>query len=187
MIRTNRPGDFEYNVQYVKNFSTDKVSESPLEYATRINKELVQHALCTESLSINTTRLSLMISFLKMQSQLSKCTDKRNAAIILNKDLSQIYSIGVNGGPPGQQQCLCNSEKTRYGCTHAEVNALVKNMTYAEDKIMLTTMSPCVNCATAILNHPGSFKYLIFIAGYKDTTGLDILTRGGVTCHQWIS
>ena len=33
--------------------------------------------------------------------RLSKCTERKVAAIITDNDLTQVYSIGVNGGPKG--------------------------------------------------------------------------------------
>ena len=111
---------------------------------------------------------------------LSKCEERKVAAVITDKNMSQIYSIGINGGPVGGIDCMCKLGG-KYGCVHAEINALVKCMSDAEDKIMFVTTSPCISCAAAIINAPGSFSAVYYLEAWKNTDGLRLLHKAGIT------
>lgn len=113
---------------------------------------------------------------------LSKCHDKGVACIICDNNLKQIYSIGVNGGPSGiyNLDCLCDSEYTKYSCIHAEANALVKLTTRAAHKIMICSLSPCLQCASMIINEPCGFDAVLFVEPHKDTKALSLLVSAGI-------
>ena len=128
-----------------------------------------------------TQRIKLFINFTKELAQLSKCKERKVAAVITDKDLTQIYSIGLNGGPKGLVDCMC-SLGSKYGCIHAEINALIKCRSNAEGKVMFLTLSPCVSCAAAIINAPGSFSAVYYIEQWKDTTGIELLKNAGIKC-----
>lgn len=124
-------------------------------------------------------RLSVFANFTKQLAGLSKCKERQVAAIITDKDLSQIYSIGVNGGPKGLVDCMCAIDG-KYGCIHAEINALVKCRSDAEDKVMIVTLSPCIACAAAIINAPGSFSTVYYLEEWKNTEGLLLLKQANI-------
>lgn len=124
-------------------------------------------------------RLSVFANFTKQLASLSKCKERQVAAIITDKDLSQIYSIGVNGGPKGLVDCMCAIDG-KYGCIHAEINALVKCRSDAEDKVMIVTLSPCIACAAAIINAPGSFSTVYYLEEWKNTEGLLLLKQANI-------
>lgn len=124
-------------------------------------------------------RLDVFKNFTENLASLSKCKERKVAAVITDKDLSQVYSIGLNGGPKGLIDCMCQLN-TKYGCTHAEINALVKCRSDAEDKIMFVSLSPCVACAAAIINAPGSFSAVYYFEEWKDTTGIKLLESAGI-------
>lgn len=124
-------------------------------------------------------RLEVFKAFTTQLASLSKCKERKVAAIITNTDLSQVYSIGINGGPLGLQNCLCKGNE-KYGCIHAELNALIKCNTEDTNKIMFITLSPCKICATAIINAPGSFRNVYFFEQWKDTTGIELLQQAGI-------
>lgn len=127
-------------------------------------------------------RVKVFARFAMDLAHLSKCEEKQVAAIITDKDLTQVYSIGINGGPKGLVDCMCNIGG-KYGCVHAEINALVKCRSDAPDKVMFVTLSPCKQCATAIINAPGGFSKVYFMERWKDTTGIDLLTNAGISCR----
>ena len=77
-------------------------------------------------------RLRVFINFLCELALLGKCTDKKNAAILCDEHMSQIYSIGLNGGPKHGVNCLC-SLGLKYTCIHAEAQALMKELGYNEN------------------------------------------------------
>lgn len=126
---------------------------------------------------MNVNRLKVFYSFLLNLSTLSKCSDKKQAAIIVDKDLKQVYSIGLNGGPAKGIDCLC-SLGGKYTCIHAEAQALAKASCSTDGLTMLCTMSPCVTCASLILNC--GIKQVIYRTAYKDPTGVNLLEAAGV-------
>lgn len=126
------------------------------------------------------TRLDVFKSFVYDLMLLSKCNDGDVAAIITDAALSQVYSIGVNGGPKGLVDCMCSID-SKYGCVHAEINALVKCTNTDNDKIMIVSLSPCKQCAAAIINAPGKFKAVYYLSEYKDLSGVRLLQEAGIS------
>ncbi len=108
---------------------------------------------------------------------LSKCSDRGVAAVITDKAMSQVYSIGINGGPKGGLDCLC-ALGGKYTCVHAEANALAKCTSADPEKVMFCTLSPCVTCASLIINN--GFSAVVVIDSYKDNTGLKMLQDAGI-------
>lgn len=128
---------------------------------------------------MHSIRALTFMKFTRDLSTLSKCEERHVAAIITDKDLTQIYSIGINGGPKGLQDCLCKVDG-KYGCIHAEINALIKCMTNDTDKIMFVTLAPCKQCAAAIINAPGGFSRVYYHEDWKEATGLKLLRSAGI-------
>lgn len=127
-------------------------------------------------------RILVFASFALELAKLSKCEERKVAAIITDRDLTQIYSIGLNGGPKGLVDCMCKIDG-KYGCVHAEINALIKCRSDASDKVMFVTLSPCKQCAAAIINAPGGFSTVYYIQEWKDTTGIELLRKAGIRCE----
>lgn len=124
-----------------------------------------------------------MVTFALNQALLSKCTDKKTAAVLVSYDLTQVYSIGINGGPKGGDNCLCThgDGAHRYTCVHAEMNCLVKNRVFDETpKIMICTKQPCAMCASLIVNACTNIVEIWYLEPYWDNTGIDILTKAGI-------
>lgn len=111
--------------------------------------------------------------------RLSKCTERSVAAIITDTQFSQVYSIGINGGPKNLMDCMCQMEG-KYGCVHAEINCLVKNEYVGSDKVMIVTLAPCKQCAAAIINAPGGFAALYYMEDWKEDAGLKLLRAAGI-------
>lgn len=125
------------------------------------------------------SRVHVFKRFVQDLSTLSKCTERKVAAVITDKDMSQVYSIGLNGGPKGLADCLCVIDG-KYGCIHAEQNALIKCLSDAPDKVMFVTLSPCKQCAAAIINAPGGFSAVYYLESWKDSTGIKLLEAAGI-------
>lgn len=125
------------------------------------------------------SRVQVFKHFVQDLSTLSKCTERKVAAVITDKDMSQVYSIGLNGGPKGLADCMCVIDG-KYGCIHAEQNALIKCLSDAPDKVMFVTLSPCKQCAAAIINAPGGFSAVYYLEAWKDTTGIKLLEAAGI-------
>lgn len=123
----------------------------------------------------------IFMNFANDLATLSKCKEKKVAAVITNEELTQVYSIGLNGGPSKGDNCLCVAG-TKYSCIHAEVQALVKCTSTDSRKIMFVTLSPCRNCAALIVN--SGFSRVYYLNTWKDTTGLDILRAARIRVHK---
>lgn len=132
---------------------------------------------------MNKERLQVFKRFAQDLATLSKCSERHVAAIITDKELSQVYSIGLNGGPKGLVDCMCKIDG-KYGCVHAEVNALVKCRSDAPDKVMIVTLAPCKQCAAAIINAPGGFSAVYYIEAWKNDFGLKLLKSAGIKVEQ---
>lgn len=128
-------------------------------------------------------RLAVFKRFAEDLATLSKCNERHVAAVITDKDLTQVYSIGLNGGPKGLVDCMCAIDG-KYGCIHAEINALVKCTNTDSDKVMFVTLSPCKQCAAAIINAPGGFSAVYYAEQWKDTTGIELLKAAGIKVQQ---
>lgn len=129
------------------------------------------------------TKLQVFADFVDNLSKLSKCKEKQVAAVITYKDMMQVYSIGLNGGARGLDDCLCETTG-KYGCVHAEINALIKCRSDAADKVMFVTLSPCVACAAAIINAPGSFSAVYYLEEWKNDEGLKLLRKSGIKTEK---
>jgi deoxycytidylate deaminase len=125
------------------------------------------------------SRLQVFKDFTLDLATLSKCSERHVAAIITDANFTQVYSIGINGGPSGLTDCMCTTNG-KYGCIHAEINALIKCPLVPGDKVMIITLSPCKQCAAAIINTPGSFKAVYYAEEWKDNTGLLLLKEAGI-------
>lgn len=130
------------------------------------------------------TKAEIFLQFTENLKSLSKCKHGKVAAILIRDDFSQIYSIGINGGPAGQEQCCCGKEDAKYGCAHAEQNCLVKNNDKFHNKIMICTKAPCPTCATLIVNSDINIKKFWYLEEFKDIRGLQILTKADIRCTR---
>lgn len=126
-------------------------------------------------------RVHVFGRFVKDLTTLSKCEQRGVAAIITDKAGSQIYAIGINGGPKGGAQCLCNLGG-KYHCVHAEANAIAKDCSYDSDKVMFVSLSPCPTCAALMIN--SGIRKLFYLERWKDTAGLDLLHNAGIPVFQ---
>ena len=134
-------------------------------------------------LTINVNRLKVFKRFTQDLATLSRRSDKKVAAIVTDKEMAQVLSIGINGGPKGLVDCMCKIDG-KYGGIHAEINALVKCDSKARNKIMFVTLSPCKQCAAAIINAPGGFSTVYFVDKWKDDTGIKLLQSAGIHVKQ---
>lgn len=124
-------------------------------------------------------RKQVFKNFTNDLANLSKCTERHVAAIITDKKMTQVYSIGINGGPVGLADCMCVIDG-KYGCIHAEINALIKCTSTDTDKVMFVTLAPCKQCATAIINAPGGFSKVYYFEEWKEDYGIQLLKAAGV-------
>lgn len=68
---------------------------------------------------------------------------------------------------------------------HAETNAIAfaaRAGVSVEGCTMYCSMSPCINCAKVIVN--SGIKELKYLEEYRDTSGLELLRKAGITVEQ---
>lgn len=105
-------------------------------------------------------------------------------AIVTSNDNTQILSVGYNGNESGGENEPESCEPGMSGLLHAEINCLLK-MDYnnPKDKTMWLTLSPCQQCAKAIVN--AGIKSVIYRDEYRDTRGLEILLKSGIKVEKF--
>lgn len=123
------------------------------------------------------------MKYARLVSTLSKCEERNVGAVVTDATYTRVYSLGYNGGPSGLLDCMCNTEG-KYGCLHAEINALIKCTTDDKNKVMFVTLAPCKQCAAAIIN--SGFSKVIYAEEWKDKTGLKLLEEAGITTVQYV-
>ena len=97
-----------------------------------------------------------------------------------------IISDGYNGRPTGFDNC-CENElgETLWYVLHAEANALTKiakSNQNANNATLYITLSPCKECSKLILQ--AGIKRVVYIKGYKDSSGLDFLKTSKIELTQ---
>ncbi|WP_298221389.1 dCMP deaminase family protein [Flavobacterium sp.] len=117
-------------------------------------------------------------------SQLSYCDRKKVGAIIVRDRM--IISDGYNGTPTGfENHCEDEEGLTNWYVLHAEANAILKvarSTQTCEGATLYITLSPCKECSKLI--HQSGIKRVVYQLGYRDTTGIDFLTKAGVIVEQ---
>ena len=107
-------------------------------------------------------------------------------SVIVTSDNHCVLSLGYNGIESGSElnepDSLLPGEE---GTIHSEINSLIK-MPYDDvrEKKMYLTHSPCKICARAIINAT-TIKTVIYEIEYRDTTGLEILFKRGVSVVKY--
>lgn len=105
-------------------------------------------------------------------------------ALIVTSDNTQVLSLGYNGNAAGMSNVPQSEEPGCSGLLHAEINALLK-MDYnnPKDKVMYLTLSPCENCAIAIIN--SGIKKVIFKEQYRNVDGINLLKDAGILVESF--
>ena len=100
-------------------------------------------------------------------------------ALIVTSDNTQVLSLGYNGNAAGLSNIPQSEEPGCSGLLHAEINALIKlDYNNPKEKVMYLTLSPCENCAIAIIN--SGIKKVIYKNDYRSKKGINMLIEGGV-------
>ena len=112
----------------------------------------------------------------------SYCRRRQVGAIIVKDKM--IISDGYNGTPVGFEN-VCENEDglTKPYVLHAEANAITKvarSNNSSEGATMYITASPCLECATLIIQ--SGMRRVVFSELYRITDGIDLLERAGIEC-----
>ncbi len=126
-------------------------------------------------------------AYLRMATEwakLSHCTRRQVGAIIVKNNI--IIADGFNGTPSGFENCCEDSDgKTHWYVLHAEANAilkLAKSNNRGQNSTLYITLSPCKDCSKLILQ--AGIKRVVYIKGYKDSAGIDFLSKAGIEVVQ---
>ena len=126
-------------------------------------------------------------AYLRMATEwakLSHCTRRQVGAIIVKNNI--IIADGFNGTPSGFENCCEDSDgKTHWYVLHAEANAilkLAKSNNRGQNSTLYITLSPCKDCSKLILQ--AGIKRVVYIKGYKDSSGIDFLSKAGIEVVQ---
>ncbi len=117
-------------------------------------------------------------------SELSHCTRKQVGAIIVKDGM--IISDGYNGAPSGFDNC-CENElgETHWYVLHAEANAILKvakSTHNCHGATLYLTLSPCKDCSKLVVQ--SGISRVVYVNGYKDTSGVDFLKEAGISIEQ---
>jgi len=114
----------------------------------------------------------------------STCRRSSVGCVIVSMDSSAVLGLGYNGGPKGLNNDCLSDEPGKCGHLHAEINALIK-ATYrdAAEKKAYLTLSPCYNCAVALINF--GIKEVIYKTRYRDPAGIVVLVEAGVQVREF--
>ena len=105
-------------------------------------------------------------------------------SVIVTEDNTTVLAIGYNGDEQGGNNQPDSLEPGKSGFIHAEANALIKmNFGDHRNKKIYLTHSPCPVCARMIVN--AGIKKVIYCDEYRDTKGLQILTKLGVIVEKF--
>ena len=123
------------------------------------------------------------IAYMKMAEEwakLSHCTRKNVGALIVKDKM--IIADGYNGSPSGfPNECENDAGETHWYVLHAEANAITKlarSHNSAQGSTLYITLSPCRDCAKLILQ--AGIKRVVYKSAYKDTSGVDFLTKSSI-------
>ena len=124
------------------------------------------------------------LAMAKRWGELSHCTRKKVGALIVKDRI--IISDVYNGTPTGfENPCEDEENYTKWYVLHAEANAILKVASSTQSckgATLYLTLSPCRECSKLI--HQSGIKRVVYERPYKDTTGLEFLTKAGVEVVQ---
>lgn len=136
--------------------------------------------------------LSKLVSF--RDSKDTQCKRGKVAAAIITKPQNQngnvfrftTVSVSLNSGIVDS---LCTEEEGKCGCVHAETRALIRALSrynYQDHHILLSTVLPCVYCATHIVEAGFITEVHYITHNSRYIRGLEILKSNHklVTQHE---
>lgn len=144
------------------------------------------------------TRTAVLMMQAEAQALRSTCS-RLQVGCVIHRD-GRILSTGYNGAPRGLEHCnhscdclgitpvagkhgpLCRMTRPCTTAAHAERNAIdwaARHGIRLEGSEMVTTDTPCAQCAGSILN--AGIVHVVAKRPYRDPTGTDMLAAGGVS------
>lgn len=126
----------------------------------------------------------IWMEFAGRLSERSTCRRTSVGCVVVSEDNSAVLGMGYNGGAKGLQNDCLSDEPGKCGHLHAEINALIKtNYRDASPKKVYVTLSPCYNCAVALVN--AGVREVIYRDEYRDLTGVRLLSEAGLKIRRF--
>lgn len=126
-------------------------------------------------------RIDMFRGILETVEKQSKCSRLKVAALLVEDN--RIISMGYNGLTSGDDDSRCNNEDC-LGCAdtvHAEMNAILfaaKKGIATEGTTLISSYSPCINCAKHIIN--AGISTVIYFNPYRNNDGVLKLMEAGI-------
>ena len=128
---------------------------------------------------------SIWMEFAENLAKRSTCKRASVGCVIVSDDHSAVLGLGYNGGPKGLNNECISDEPGKCGHLHAEINALIKtNYRDASAKKAYLTLTPCYNCAVALIN--ANIREVIYLTEYRDPAGIKLLIKAGIAVRKYI-
>ena len=127
------------------------------------------------------TKRQYLMRVALLTAERSTCSRLQVGAVLADPTL-ETFVIGYNGSYKGGPNKCRGDVKTPggCGCVHAEVNAVAK--AGRGRKILFVTHSPCLICATLLVNADVSEVYYNKV--YRTEEGVSLLKEAGVRVYE---
>ena len=125
-----------------------------------------------------------IMEIVKIIASNSKCNRKK-VGCVATKD-GRIIATGYNGTPPGEKNLCEKDGKTTENVIHAEQNMIAfcaKNGISLKDTTIYISLSPCIKCATLLLQ--SGVKSVYYEEEYRETSGVELLNKYGIICTKF--
>lgn len=127
---------------------------------------------------------SIWIGLASSLAKRSTCGRSSVGCVVVTLDNCHVLSVGYNGSAKGLDNECLSSEPGKCGHLHSEINCLIKmNYNPLVEKKMYVTLSPCRECAVAIVN--AGISEVIYRDAYRKTDGADLLFEAGIKVTQY--
>lgn len=149
-----------------------------------LSKEDVKDAIVMPNPLVRPDWDTIWMDFAGALALRSTCSRSSVGCVVVSTDNSTVLGLGYNGGPKGGNNACLSDEPGKCGHLHAEINALLKaNYRDAAARKAYITLSPCLNCATALVNF--GVEEVIYRDAYRDLSSLSVLTSAGIQVRQF--
>jgi deoxycytidylate deaminase len=132
----------------------------------------IQGAWSPSTLLTRTSREELHLRTAELWQSRSTCKRASVGALVTDLDGRSILGFGYNGNARHLPNTCDTDIAGSCGCLHAEINALLRT-DGARQKLLFTTVAPCVMCAKAAIN--ANVVQMFFRKLYRDPHGIVLL------------
>ena len=113
----------------------------------------------------------------------STCVRLQVGAVFVDKSYTRVLCLGYNGGVSGDGNQCESLLPGACGCTHAEVNAMMKAMEPLNDSVLFVTTAPCKACAKLLIAR--GVRKVVYDKTYRAKSGILYLKKHNVKTIAW--